>query len=246
MSGRPLFIQGMEEVANDVSVGGAIHKRKNDQMDDDDSLQCMSIPTATYFYREVKGYGEYTYKLEQIVSQKECISYTNTFIEKNNLNVPGMAKLELFNKVIIPEINQNALRFAFRCERGVYICAPTMFGRFRVNSVMDKDYCMQSESSWKFLATSDLACSMYTVVHDYIETRTKNGFYHVGASPLPCAPFFIPLWVSSKTLSGLLLEWNTSKINTAICESVVVVRCSVGLTTVKKVSDSSQKWKPIT
>lgn len=230
----------MEEI-----VGEACES-EHEQMMDDSCLQYMSIPTTTYFYREVKGYGEYTYKLEQIVSQKESVSYPHNFIEKNSLDVSGMAQLETFNKMFIPEVNQNAVKFAFRCEQGVYICAPTMLGRLRVISIMDKDYCRETENAWKVLSTSDLACSMYTVVHDYIETRNKNVFYHVGASPLPCAPFFIPLWVSSKTLSVLLMEWNISKINTAICESVVVVRCIVGLTTVKKVSDSSQKWKPIT
>jgi hypothetical protein len=214
--------------------------------EEEDCLQSMSIPTTTYFYREVKGYGEYTYKLEQIIYQKGCIAYPHTFIEKNSLDVSGMARLEMFNNVFIPEVNQNTLKFAFRCERGVYICAPTMSGRFQILSIMDKDYCRESEESWKVLSTSDLACSMYTVVHDYIETRNKNVFYHVGASPLPCAPFFIPLWVSTKTLSGLLMEWKLFKTATAINESVVVVRCVVGMTTIKKVSDSSQKWKPIT
>jgi hypothetical protein len=65
----------------------------------------MSIPTTTYFYREVKGYGEYTYKLEQIIYQKGCIAYPHTFIEKNSLDVSGMARLEMFNNVFIPEVN---------------------------------------------------------------------------------------------------------------------------------------------
>jgi hypothetical protein len=43
-----------------------------------------------------------------------------------------------------------------------------------------------------------------------------------------------------------LMEWKLFKTATAINESVVVVRCVVGMTTIKKVSDSSQKWKPIT
>ena len=230
----------MEDLCEIDCDGG----RGNDETDEL-CLQNVSVPTTTYFYREVKGYGEYTYKLEQVVLQKECVSYPNNCIEKLNLDVSGLAQLEMFNRVFIPEINQKTLKFAFRCESGVYICAPTMFGRFRVISIMDKDYQQETESSWKILSTSDLACSMYTIVHDYIETRNKDMFYHVGLSLLPCAPFFIPLWLSSKTLSVLLMEWSASKTNTAVCESVAVVRCSVGLTTIKKVSDSSQKWKPI-
>ena len=62
---------------------------------------------------------------------------------------------------------------------------------------------------------------------------------------MPCAGFFIPTWISSKTLASFLIEWNISKINVAKNESIVVVRCSSGLTTVKKVIDTKKKWKPL-
>ena len=208
-------------------------------------MQEMDIPTVTYFYREIQGYGEYTYKLEQVVYNTKKFSYPQIFIEKNHLTNHGLSQLEVFNRLYIPEMNKKALNLAFRCASGVYLCAPSLSGRLEVISILDRDYGKTEEDLWGVLSTSDLACSVYTLVHDYIETRSKNSFFHLGASPFPCGPLFIPLWVSSKTLEEFLLDWKISKIDTAVSESIAVVRCLSGLNTIRKISDSSQKWKPL-
>jgi len=217
----------------------------------------MEIPTTVYIYREIKGYGEYVYKLEQIINKKDSITYSHDFIEKNYLNESGMTQLEIFNRIYIPEVNQKALKFAFRCESGLYICSPTPYGRLDITGILDKD-CDYNDggsggghnnSDLLLLSSSDLAFSMYTVIHDYIETRNNNNvFYHVGTSPFPCTPIFIPTWVSNKTLCEILWEWGTCKMDVAKRESMVVVRCATGLTTVKKISDGrsqKKKWKPL-
>ena len=233
----------------------------------------MEIPTTVYIYREIKGYGEYVYKLEQIINKKDSITYSHDFIEKNYLNESGMTQLEIFNKIYIPEVNQKALKFAFRCESGLYICSPTPYGRLDITGILDKDcdydggsgggghnhnhndshsdHDMAAAAHDKalLLSSSDLAFSMYTVIHDYIETRNNNNvFYHVGTSPFPCTPIFIPTWVSNKTLCEILWEWGTCKMDVAKRDSMVVVRCATGLTTVKKISDGrsqKKKWKPL-
>ena len=205
----------------------------------------MMLPTTIYFYRKVQGYGEYSYKLDQIVQKKERFAYPETFIQKTSLTTSSMTQLEIFNNIYIPEMNQKALQFAFRCEDGVYICSPTLYGKLQVISIKKSDYEIRNEECGSLL-TSDLACSVYTIIHDYIETRgNKNTFYHVGASAFPCCGLFMPIWVSNQTLHGFLLEWNMSKLNTAKKESMVVVRCSTGLITVRKVLDTRQKWKPL-
>ena len=234
-------------------------------------MQTMEIPTTVYIYREIKGYGEYVYKLEQIINKKDSITYSHDFIEKNYLNESGMTQLEIFNRIYIPEVNQKALKFAFRCESGLYICSPTPYGRLDITGILDKDcdydggsgghnhnhhdghsdHDMAAAAHDKalLLSSSDLAFSMYTVIHDYIETRNNNNvFYHVGTSPFPCTPIFIPTWVSNKTLCEILWEWGTCKMDVAKRESMVVVRCATGLTTVKKISDGrsqKKKWKPL-
>lgn len=210
-------------------------------------MQDMDIPSTIYFYREIKGYGEYSYKIEQIVQNKEKFTYARDSIEKNRLNEFGMAQIEIFNSIYIPRMNQNILRFAFRCESGVFLCIPNTQGQLQVVSIEASDYQISSVSSsmTSTLASSDLACSVYTFIHDYIETRRDGIFYHVGASPMPCTGLFIPTWISSKTLVSFLTEWNISKINTARNESIVVVRCTSGLTTIKKVIDTKQRWRPL-
>jgi len=229
----------------------------------------MDIPCTIYIYREVKGYGEYVYKLEQIIKKTDQIKYSHNFIEKNYLNDAGMVQLEIFNKIYIQDVNQKALKFGFRCESGLHICSPTSHGRFNVTEVLEKNAYSenlsptttttttsgnQNDNNSKrqvkdVLYTSDLAFSMYTIIHDYIETRNNNNiFYHVGTSPFPCSPIFIPTWVSNKTLSEILWEWATCKMDSAQRESLVVVRCATGLTTVKKISDGrsqKKKWKPL-
>jgi hypothetical protein len=212
-----------------------------------EDMQVVAIPTTIYFYREIKGYGEYSYKIEQIVQKTERFTYKHCFVEKNRLDDAGMAQIEIFNSIYIPHMNQQILKFAFRCESGVYLCVPNTQGKLQVVAIEPNNYQISSvnQSGTSLLATSDLACSVYTIIHDYIETRSNDVFYHVGASPLPCTGFFIPTWISSKTLVSFLIEWNISKMNIAKNESIVVVRCSSGLTTVKKVIDTKKKWKQL-
>ncbi len=224
---------------------------KSHQMEldsENEQRHSLSIPTMTFCYKEIHGYGKtYKFKLETVSNGKDTIKFCNSHIEKNCLSSIGdMAKLQWFNNAIIPEINSKSLQFGFRCSNGLFVCSPTFEGHFEITKHLEKDYYdnenfpRPEDSLLSALSTSDLSCSIYTVIHDYIETR-NNAFFHLGLSPIPCSSIFMPTWLTDDTISEILSNWTLKHMQVAIGGSMVSMRCLSGLTTIQKVSSCMEE-----
>jgi hypothetical protein len=215
---------------------------------EDEQKHFLSIPTMTFCYKEIHGYGKtYKFKLETVSNGKDTVEFYNSHIEKNCLsNIGDMAKLQWFNGAFIPEINSRSLQFGFRCSNGLFVCSPTSDGHFKITKHLEKDYYddekfpRPEDSPLSALCTSDLSCSIYTVIHDYIETRNGT-FFHVGLSPIPCSSIFMPTWLTDDTISEMLSNWTLKHMQVAIGGSMVSMRCLSGLMTIQKVSSCEEE-----
>ena len=213
---------------------------------DDEHYQIMRVPNSTYHYKEIRGYNEYHYKLEKITTGKRTLFYAHHSIEKNCLTKSGLNKLQIFNEIYVPRCNSMSLNFRFHCQDGsIFDCEVTKQGKLKIITQYVEKVEDTTIDQRNILATSDLACSIHTIIHDYVQT--SNGyFYHTGTSPLPCCTLFIPTWLSDNTIQNISRIWATEKMNIAMKESLAVIRFTSGMSTIRKIyhtvsSDSEKK-----
>ncbi len=68
------------------------------------------------------------------------------------------------------------------------------------------------------------AVSTFTVLHDYVQTSVPGRHFHVGLSLLPCGTHFLPIWVNTAMMRGMLGQWYSQKLPAARSEARIVLR----------------------
>jgi len=208
-------------------------------------MKTTEIPTTIYYYSEVFDASKenYHYKLNAIGSGQRIISYCAQNIQKSNLDGVDLAQIQLFNSVYIPEYNAASLCFVFSSlEHGSFYCNLTCSGTLQIihhhppSALAAPLLFVPSQTMAMPPAEGDvdtyLACSVYTSIHDYIQTRSGH-FFHLGVSFVPCSTLFIPLWLQNSYLEQLLCKWSTNKLTLANTESLIAVRMLDGNSSVR-------------
>jgi len=90
--------------------------------------------------------------------------------------------------------------------------------RLGSNSSFQFHESLNLQSINPFIASSDMAFSVHSIVHEFIETRSKN-LIHTGISLVPCSSLYIPIWIADIAMVELLEIWNEHKIPQALKKS---------------------------
>jgi len=205
------------------------------------------IPVTIFYYIQVFDPTKetYHYKIEAVGSGRRRLAYCAQNIQKSSLDGADLVQIQLFNNVYIPEYNAASLCFVFSTTHdGIYYCELTCSGTLRVVShhAPHSDVAVSLPHSYKLARPPEpdgdidtyLACSVYTSIHDYIQTRSGH-FFHLGISFVPCGTLFIPLWLQSDYLELLLEKWMSNKMTLANIESLIAVRLLDGTSSVRHV-----------
>ena len=211
------------------------------------SLDQVHIPITRFCYKEVKGYGSFQYKLYAIKKSRDpCVfNYPLHNIVKSGPTAQGLKKVNIFNNLYVPQCNSISIQFEISNDKGEIIqtVSPNSLGKLVPVSTMMNFQCKEPVCDWKFISTSDLAFSISSMVHSFVET--SNGFYHVGISLLPACSVFMPVWLSQDTFSQWLEDWHTKKMTSALQKSIMAVSYSSGNIRVQSLDSSSTittKW----
>lgn len=213
----------------------------------------VEIPCWVYYYRQTRYHGDpegvYRYKMEAILPcrgvddaasmQRE---YSTCAIERSALTDRDLERLQLFNSICIPECNARSIRFVFASlHHGAYSCSVTPTGQLSIDGYHSDPPVYGDRDNVLLPPDGDLdtfhATSIYTTMHDYIQTTTPNRYIHVGLSLVPCGTFFMPVWLGDGggALRTLLGQWYEQKLLLAKTESLFTVRLRDGDCSVRHV-----------
>jgi hypothetical protein len=211
------------------------------------------IPCCVYYYRQTHYRsdpdGVYRYKMEAILPCRKGVDdaaqarkYATHAIERSALIDADLDRLQLFNSICIPECNASSIRFIFASvHHGAYACSVTPTGQLSIDRYYCEPPAYVGRDDVLLPPDGDLdtfhAASIYTTMHDYIQTTTPNRYIHVGLSFVPCGTFFMPIWLGDGggALRALLAQWYEQKLLLAKTESLVTVRLRNGDCSVRHV-----------
>lgn len=210
------------------------------------------IPCTTYHYLELAPAARYlgcTYKMcgISVASCPSSVWYRITpKMQSNSLSNPDeIAEIQLFNHIFIPESNAACIRLVFyTLSVGSFTCAFTDHGTLRVLShdpgATWKPEEIRASGLLKDPPVGDadtfLANSIYTILHDYVQTRrSQSSYFHAGISFCPSGTLFVPLWLSSYGLSRMVDEWRFQLLPIAQKESIITIRLLSGQSSVRHV-----------
>ncbi len=215
----------------------------------DFTFYSTEIPSSTYYYRQrlpaEEGGAEVVYKLEAILHQKQTVQVATGNIECSSLLGADLAQLQLFNDVYIPECNAASLCFIFASENdGAYTCVPTPSGALRIVSYASIAPTYDPSEAERPPEDGLDAChalSIFTIIHDFVETRTPGRYFHAGISFMPSSPLGVPTYLSAQNLRDLMAYWRRDRLPRARGQSLLSIRHFDGRTTVRHVIPQSKE-----
>jgi hypothetical protein len=124
----------------------------------------------------------------------------------------GVHVLDAFHRLYSNKLNNRSILFLFKHNGIDTVCrisdmAPKL-------QIVDnfQEFIETTQSTWKSIQTSDVSHSIFSFMHNYMESDNKM-FLHKDANALPCSSIHIPIWISNKSLEEFLNIWYFDKLN---------------------------------
>ena len=192
-------------------------------------VEQLVVVQTRYYYERMQPPRADWYSLSRIEQGPISVPYQRLPIERFCLQ-----SLQTFNHLLCATCNRDSVSLIFCDEGRQYVCALPQNGMEPVLQVLAMGDAAEIQELLpranrvvfddpSKLHESDLACSVFSLMFDYIRTPSGNLFL-VDISPVPCACHFMPLFFNSASLRDWVREWKHDKVSLARASSRMVVR----------------------
>lgn len=213
-------------------------------------ISVMSIPVTLYCYKEVSGYQEYKYKIDQIMTTKKNIEYSHGMIKTIKLSSSDLFhNVILFSDIYTSDINSKCILFLFRSQSHDVLCRPSAcVGSLKMEVIgsCQSNTLEFHPRDWKSQHPSELTFSIFSLLHNYVE-RDSAYLEHKSLSLLPCMSICIPFWISDETITEFLTSWHFSKMRIARYHTLIGIQRMTGSIVIHKCYNSTfgkpQQWQ---
>lgn len=184
----------------------------------------LSVPITICCYKEVHGYSDYHYRLQQVLQSKENVDLPNSFLKKRCLLNQDLEDIKWHVNVYVTEFNRKRVLFLFKSRSGDVLCriGSSTKGEFEV---IDQGACglyPLSEDYWDVISKSEPSLSVHSFFVHFQEIR-RDELTLRGITSFPSASVSIPHWFSSKTAEQFFKIWYETKVPTMKNSGLVTV-----------------------
>lgn len=199
----------------------------------------LSVVQTRFFYERMRTPHKHWYTLVRIEQGTVNVPYQRLPIERYRAQT-----VAAFNHLMCATCNRDSVSLIF-CENDVqYVCALPQSGVAPVLQVLDVGTAEQQRplllqrqtqvfDDASKLQRSDLSCTVFSLVFDYIRTTNDNLFL-VDVTAVPCAAQFVPRELDSAVLREWIRTWKCNKVTLARASACMVVRDHDEQITVRK------------